>query len=414
MKVYITVILSILMLCMVQPAFADYWNQRNFLMGERAAMMGGAYTALSEDISGTFYNPAGLAFVEETSISMAASVYQYTNNKRTDIQASLSTELEGNYERFNLVPSTFGINYVLGDGVNLAVSIYQLDNYEFDSLNTSSTRTLKFNLRSESYLVGPTLAVRIGDDMAFGISVFYHYVQSGVSITDDRDIGGGNRRTSQLQLQSTSGGITPVIGFKWYMTDRWQLGVMYGVQTIHTNGSSSFARTITSTLGAPTPVNYQSEGDFRLPHRVTVGLAYEIKKHFTLALDVLYYFKLDYPSDQDFNSTSSTVQGTYVEKAHFNVSLGGEIYLSKKMTLRFGLFTNTSSASDKDASERVDVYGFTTGIGYVNKGLSSGIGVITSYGESDTQFSQVGSGARWKRLNVGLIFGGTIRFGSGK
>ncbi|GMT49595.1 MAG: hypothetical protein IEMM0008_1134 [bacterium] len=414
MKVYMTAILSILMFCMTQPAFADYWNQRNFLMGERAAMMGGAYTALSEDISGTFYNPAGLAFVEETSISMASSVYQYSNYQRTDVRASVSSDLKGNYERFNLVPSTFGINYVLGDGMNIAVSIYQLDNCEFDSLNASSTRILKFNLRSQSYLIGPTLAVRIGDDMAFGISVFYHYVQSGVSITDDRVTGPGQSRTAQFQLQATSGGITPVIGFKWYMTDRWQLGIMYGVQTIHTNGSSSFARTFTSTAGNTPPKNLQSEGDFRLPHRMTVGLAYEIKKHFTLALDVLYYFKLNYPSDQDFNSTSSTIQGSYVEKAHFNVSLGGEIYLSKKMALRFGFFTNTSSASDKDASERVDVYGFTTGIGYISKGLSSGIGVITSYGESDTQFSQVGSGARWKRLNVGLIFGGTIRFGSGK
>lgn len=34
-------------------AFADFFNNRNILPGGRSALMGGAYTALSEDVSGT-------------------------------------------------------------------------------------------------------------------------------------------------------------------------------------------------------------------------------------------------------------------------------------------------------------------------------------------------------------------------
>jgi len=32
-------------------------------VGERAAALGGAYAALSQDTAGLFYNPAGIAFV---------------------------------------------------------------------------------------------------------------------------------------------------------------------------------------------------------------------------------------------------------------------------------------------------------------------------------------------------------------
>ena len=51
------------------PARADDNHYQNFLVGERAASIGGAYTALSDDASGAYYNPAGLAQLKATSAS---------------------------------------------------------------------------------------------------------------------------------------------------------------------------------------------------------------------------------------------------------------------------------------------------------------------------------------------------------
>ncbi|HNF26159.1 MAG TPA: transporter, Ompp1/FadL/TodX family protein, partial [Leptospiraceae bacterium] len=42
------------------PAFSDAYHNINGFFGERAAGLGGAYTAVSDDPSGAFYNPAGL------------------------------------------------------------------------------------------------------------------------------------------------------------------------------------------------------------------------------------------------------------------------------------------------------------------------------------------------------------------
>ena len=43
-------------------AFADDYHYVNLLVGNRASGLGGAYTALSDDPAGCFYNPAGISF----------------------------------------------------------------------------------------------------------------------------------------------------------------------------------------------------------------------------------------------------------------------------------------------------------------------------------------------------------------
>jgi len=69
----------------IQEVEADqvFQNIHSFL-GERASGMGGAYTAVSDDATGTYYNPGGLGFANKSSFTASSSGYQkgydnYTN-----------------------------------------------------------------------------------------------------------------------------------------------------------------------------------------------------------------------------------------------------------------------------------------------------------------------------------------------
>lgn len=53
--------------------FGDTYHNINGFFGERATGLGGAYSAVSDDPSGAFYNPAGLAYAYDNSISISAS-----------------------------------------------------------------------------------------------------------------------------------------------------------------------------------------------------------------------------------------------------------------------------------------------------------------------------------------------------
>ena len=72
---------SAFLLCMSANSFADDFHYNNILIGDRASGMGGAYTAVSDDASGLFYNPAGIVYV--TDRNFTASVNAYSSQTKT-------------------------------------------------------------------------------------------------------------------------------------------------------------------------------------------------------------------------------------------------------------------------------------------------------------------------------------------
>lgn len=62
---------------------SEPFNNIQGFYGERAAGLGGAFTALSDDPSGAYYNPAGMAFAHNDGFSLSAS--NFKNVKRSYI-----------------------------------------------------------------------------------------------------------------------------------------------------------------------------------------------------------------------------------------------------------------------------------------------------------------------------------------
>src|SRR3990172_2529925 len=62
---------------LLTEVMADEYHYNNILIGDRAAGMAGAYTAISDDPSGLYYNPAGIVFAPRRSFSASVNAYQY-------------------------------------------------------------------------------------------------------------------------------------------------------------------------------------------------------------------------------------------------------------------------------------------------------------------------------------------------
>lgn len=68
-------------LLFAQQAFAQSYNNYQYILGERAAGIGGAYIALANDSTALWYNPSGLARISDFSMNVSANTYSYMKTK---------------------------------------------------------------------------------------------------------------------------------------------------------------------------------------------------------------------------------------------------------------------------------------------------------------------------------------------
>ena len=104
--------------------FADSYHYKNILIGERAAGLAGAYVAISDDASGMYYNPAGIAYAYGSGVSAGANAYHSTTKTYKGViggedwvreASSLLPNFFGVIQKMG--PGKFGISYVVPDSV---------------------------------------------------------------------------------------------------------------------------------------------------------------------------------------------------------------------------------------------------------------------------------------------------------
>ena len=84
---------------------ADDAHYKNMLIGERAATMGGSYVAVSDDSTGCYYNPGGIAYAVGESLSGSGNVM---HQMKITYYEAIGTE-DWIRDSEALVPNYFGV-----------------------------------------------------------------------------------------------------------------------------------------------------------------------------------------------------------------------------------------------------------------------------------------------------------------
>jgi hypothetical protein len=176
-----------------QPAFAqNYYNNYQYILGERAAGMGGAYSAIANDSTALWYNPAGLARISDLSMNVSANTYSYMKTK-TPGYIELP-KLGGGTESIDLEESDFsvvGSTLILGKklGNKQAVAFGILVPYQDTLLGTLQAKDVTGpggdteNFRSELNVVSTYNLIMLGygsqvkEKLNMGASLGFGYFQ---------------------------------------------------------------------------------------------------------------------------------------------------------------------------------------------------------------------------------------------
>jgi len=154
---------------------ADNGNYQNYLVGDRAAGMGGAVTASTNDLDACYYNPSGLANVTGSRIALSVSLYGIY---RIRVKDGLGPNESYKCRAFESIPSTFGSILKVSDTLALAFAVFTPDEVNFHT--QQSFERLPYQpgiVRSDYYAnniddstnwIGPSLGFKASPRLSIG------------------------------------------------------------------------------------------------------------------------------------------------------------------------------------------------------------------------------------------------------
>lgn len=384
--------LKILVWCMAMVVFtcsvsrADQYHYINMLIGDRASGMGGAYTAVSDDTSGLFYNPAGSAY--STGRNLSASVNAFTNSTK-----KYDNVIGGNdwtRKSSSLLPNFFGVIQPVGPykvGFSYAVpdSAWEDQSQQFGNFQSTIPGVMvdqyyiKFNNDDSTYNIGPSIAWEAGKHIAIGATLYVHHRRQEYILDELTFFNTGQYEWSNLYYQIIERGYRPVLGIMWTPADKVSFGLAVSKTYVT---STSVDATITSkniTYDGNT-VDYlpaSSTEKKKYPMQVRLGAAYFPSNNLLISFDGIYNEKVTDPNYGD-------------KTAVFNAALGAEYYFSRNWAMRGGLFTDVANTHEVVAGrvnqpENVDLYGISFSVSNFTRNTSVTLGTSVAKGAGKAQ-----------------------------
>ncbi len=351
---------------------AAYSNYNSILIGERAAGMGGAFTALSGDPAAcSFYNPATLARMEGSSLSAAVSVYNKYETNFGEARDFTGAPLRINQGSFIPVPTSSGSVYSFRNfafGLSIVIPDSQTFNGE---VNSSDTNVSLLNIQDESLWVGGNLALNINEELAIGLTMYYTSRNYSRSVTD-RLITGAETSITNTEKTLSNNSLIYILGNYYQIDKNWQLGFSHRFSALEISGHGTYFDSEVATTGAPPSTDENGIlSETRIPSKTTIGLAYEQTKKLTVSMDISYF------GNERYYDLEGSFGDLIIHKPTWNLNLGTEYQLKSWLGLRFGIYTNFSSAPEipDNVTERrpdhIDMLGFSANAAIYTSSQSS-------------------------------------------
>ncbi len=384
--------------CLSTPLVADLAKQhqayeRLLLPGGRAALMGGAYTALSNDPVGLLYNPGGSVFSDHNEVSVntwsafrSEVIYQGAI-RGSDFKES-SQARSGGFAGGIFKHQPFTLGYVVAslDKRNINQDDYFADLSQDDGELKNFTRV---HQESNAYdLLGASLGVKFGSNWGLG-TLIYIYDRSIESMDYQKvEYNGGRVLTQQTKIKVSNQGMVGILGLR-YKGEHWSLGlsIKRGQPVVDKSSLGFISVTQGTSDGTPqivatTSDDYTEENEV-IPTIARTGLAWHPIKAFLLSLD------LQYSSPLVTGTTSPNRRSTL--NYALGMDTGGTLF-------RFlaGVYTNNSTFPRNDPNRQqqathLDYVGQSLGLMFLAQSYDVTLGYVKQVGKGTSQITTSGS-----------------------
>ena len=386
-----TRLLVLLTVINVSSTAADEFHYNNILIGDRASGLGGAYTAISDDASGLFYNPAGIAFTRDLQLSASANAVHTTKLTYKDVLNGGDWERESS----NIVPNYFGITNKIGDGYfgfSYAVTNFEVEDQDsrFTSIPNVPLYVININNVEKVTKLGPSYAVQLNDQWNFGVTLYLHDRERELINNQWIRLADDSYEWSNVYFEASETGLEPVFGFIWSPSDVLSFGLT--IRKVFISSSKSRTQvTCSSDVNNPLlqpsqciqvggspidPTITRSSDERDLPLNVRFGIAYFPTERLLYTADISYY--------------EETSSDAFSAEEVINLALGLEYYYSARWALRAGYYTDKANTPDVSSTklnqlDHVDLKGISLSMTHFSKTSSITFGMTYSAGDGKAQ-----------------------------
>ena len=369
--------------------FPDSYHNITTLVGEKAAGIGGAYTAISDDPSGMFYNPAGIAFAPDNFVSISANTYGETKKQYQNVFGK-SADYVRTSRGFN--PNFIGtIKEIAGIRTGFSVlspvseRFDQSDQFPYPQTRPNLSRfKVDYTEDNQTYLFGLSAAKTLSDKLSVGITLFGFNETTRIISSQLVEAKSGDFLSANVQDRRKTVGLTPVFGLQYMVAPKVSLGfsarrsvVTGGSRSVSGFSSSNKSGSIVGTttfhnsqkrsaqisdgyifIGPPSSGKIPEVNEFR------TGLAYFASPSLLLSFDTI--FTDGYKKTLSRNSyelkTGTTIlrdsQDPEMDRqATLNFATGLEFFPIPTLSLRMGFYTNKANSKNINwGRSAVDLY----------------------------------------------------------
>lgn len=357
-------------------ARAQAGNGDGVLLGNEAAMTGGAVIATVHDGSAVWYNPAGLASMERGSVDVSGNAIELRASQEPGLISSTTGDAnDGGYLEIVSIPSATTLARRVEPGVTLALGLFA-PRYQQHEVRTgldassglnSARWTLSSATSNATYHAGGAIGLRISDQLRLGISLFGVYRDS----YDSFQAAGVFERADGTTRLLAQGGIRRIrsFGAELGFGIQWepQPGVVIGVSARSPGLEiATQIRDTTTAIDAevsdvdPDRVSFLPEDS----EAIAPGLAVLTTGRFALAF--AHRFTRGWVAGEIDVQPPLDVDPVVQRRLVWNVRVGGRYAIDDQFGIGFGAFTDNSEVTRITAfgRTRLDFYGATAGIEY--------------------------------------------------
>jgi len=368
-----------IILCVIFFAWVQSVQAGGFQIGEmatRSTGMGSAFTAVADDASAAWHNPAGIAFTTGSQIMVGGGAVivptvKYSSNAATKGPGGAPIAAIAKSQNKNFfVPH--GYYTFMDDSSNLgaSISINAPFGLETEWPLTTPFKTKNTFSRIQMLMVNPSVVFKFSDNFSVAAGFSYAYLNNVDLNSSLQDMNGNG---------DGWGGNASIM----YKTDAFSFGVTYRSQiAINVTGDARAKSTLASPFGATTSGATTS---VTLPDQVNVGLAFKPNETWLFSLDVDWtnWKKFDAINinftSAAYRASISALQGAVGApvtgatnipenwKATTAIRVGTEWAYAPNMRVRFGYVFDPTPINDVDFSPAIpgnDRHIFSLGYGY--------------------------------------------------